>query len=87
MSKHTPGPWSVDGAGIKAMVRGGNASIVAVRHRNDGNVNEADMRLIAAAPEMLEALNALVHNVTYLDVPNEIKDQIEAAMAKAEGRS
>jgi hypothetical protein len=57
--KPTPGPWRMDGEGLKAMVRGEDATIVAVRHRLPAVVNEPNMRLIAAAPELLEALEAL----------------------------
>ena len=55
MGEHTPGPWAVDGAGPTAMVRGADLSIVAVRHRLPSATHEANARLIAAAPDLLEA--------------------------------
>lgn len=59
-TKYTPGPWLVDGAGTKAMVRGADLTIVAVRHRLIGPTHEANARLIAAAPELLEALQGAI---------------------------
>lgn len=55
----SPGPWRVDGAGIKAMIRAEDATIVALRHRLPGVVNDANMKLIAAAPDMLAALQEI----------------------------
>lgn len=54
MSAHTPGPWRVDAAC-------GGLAIESERHGNIGLVNlarasKADARLIAAAPELIEAL-------------------------------
>lgn len=55
----TPGPWTVDGEGIRALVRGADLTIVAVRHRLPGHIHEANVRLIAAAhPETIRALLA-----------------------------
>jgi len=54
--KHTPGPWCVEGVGIRALVRAGiNGVIVAVRHRLSAQEHEANARLIAAAPDSHEA--------------------------------
>lgn len=58
--KHTPGPWlykPIDRIGTKVesvMVYGANDSIVIAQA--SPTLNKADARLIAAAPEMLEAL-------------------------------
>lgn len=57
---HTPGPWRLEGEGIKAMVRGDDATIVALRHRLPGPVNDANMRLIAAAPDLLAFAESVV---------------------------
>lgn len=73
---HTPGPWHVEGVGINALVGAGiNGVIVAVRHRLRGAESEANMRLIAAAPELLEALEALLNFVWgegYSDAASEL---------------
>ena len=59
-SRHTVGPWSFDGHGINAA---GGERIAKVCHKqygDEGGANlprfEADSRLIAAAPELLDAL-------------------------------
>lgn len=61
MSKHTPGPWHVGNkypADVYA-ARAGHAIARAVNPQCDGEC-EANARLIAAAPELLEALNLAV---------------------------
>ena len=53
----TPGPWYLDGEGIRALVRDANGVIVTVRHRMPGHKNETNMRLIAACdPDTIRAL-------------------------------
>ena len=52
----TPGPWYLDGEGIRALVRDANGVIVAARHRMSGHKNETIMRLIAACdPDTIRA--------------------------------
>ncbi|PIB91257.1 hypothetical protein [Caulobacter sp. FWC2] len=59
--KGTPGPWFVEGSGVNALVRThDDFAIVAKRHRLPGDVHEANARLIALAPEMRDALEALL---------------------------
>lgn len=87
MSKHTPGPWTAqrDPGAVMAddwcIGAGSQIDMVAV-------CSERDARLIAAAPELLEALIAVrawdVSNLA-LDVPLEIRRQMQAAIAKATG--
>lgn len=52
-AQHTPGPWTVEGEGIRAIVRGADFTIVAVRHRLPKETHDANARLIAAAPDLL----------------------------------
>lgn len=72
-SKHTPGPWSVDdfGAGQRVVVKGragfsGDYRIADAHFSSDlarcARVSEmqANARLIAAAPELLDGCNALL---------------------------
>jgi hypothetical protein len=47
-------------------------------------VSEADMRLIAAAPDLLEACKRAVQDMTEWDGPT--LEILQAAIAKAEGR-
>lgn len=73
MSKHTPGPWSVSNGqvmseyAIKAECRGsGFGSSVAIVTQRDGqnplphDEAMANARLIAAAPELLDALRGML---------------------------
>lgn len=52
-TKHTPGPWTVSGNSINA--RGGVVAEVNTIYET----GEADAKLIAAAPAMFEALQAV----------------------------
>jgi len=53
MSKHTPGPWRLDGL---ALVTTAHRDICKVYPHDEGRANA---RLIRAAPQMLEALKAV----------------------------
>ncbi len=55
MSKHTPGPWLYDSLD-RVVIRAGIEDIAHM----DRSASDADARLIAAAPELLEALNDLL---------------------------
>lgn len=55
---HTPGPWCVEsGAHYRAVRTGGE--VIANMREIGGCFNEANARLISAAPELLEALELL----------------------------
>ena len=74
MSKHTKGPWTrVRHSWDDSSVYAANGSRVAICRIDEEDVteetqdacvavNEANARLIAAAPELLEALEALVND-------------------------
>lgn len=91
-TKHTPGPWEPisdngDLFNIAVISRGADCVVVRVDRRNDANVAycdraEADARLIAAAPDMLQLLKQ-IDNVGY---GFREFDAVKAAIAKAEGR-
>lgn len=87
-AKHTPGPW------MYTKCRCGDPVCRAyhISHsRSNGGFDEADARLIAAAPNLLSALEAMVKtfgNSTVLsDYGRGVVAQANAAIAKAEGRS
>lgn len=106
MSKHTPGPWKIDGP--KAMNIQCNIHRVINDDRfpaafvpawdqpapgeEDGTEEaRANARLIAAAPDLLEALKALRDAVEASKKMNgreyiDLGIQVNAAIAKAEGR-
>jgi len=78
MSQHTPGPWTVEGPfgpvasqGDRLIVGGDKRrSTVAEIPRGDPAQNDerhADARLIAAAPEMLEFIQAFQSTINRQD--------------------
>lgn len=92
MSKHTPGPWKVsdhrhrNGEETFRIEHGHVGEIVAFM---ESSANEADARLIAAAPELLKALercnDALrnVHGARWFE--SNLGETTLAAIAKARG--
>ncbi len=78
MSKHTDGPWWFDADFY--VLAGEDTNIICELWTPD---REANGRLIAAAPDLLEALKqARLHSA----MPHTLREQIEAVIAKAEGR-
>lgn len=89
MTKHTPGPWRVGDARHTVFgPKTGAASPETIATMGKNNFRE-NARLIAAAPEMLEALKVALDlegwQTTCAPVENHFR-QIRAAIAKAEGR-
>lgn len=97
MSAHTPGPWSVNLYEFtgRAAVVSETMHIASLTAKPETNANA---RLIAAAPELLEALRYIAceqsgwtFKVDPLEharsVVEEMRDKARAAIAKAEGRS
>ena len=89
MSKHTPGPWRIDRGSKTGTARGISASARNIVNFNGlakpmSNETEANARLIAAAPDLLDALRYVLDCIER----NEISDMqpARAAIAKAEGR-
>ncbi len=67
MPKHTTGPWSIRGNRIERVdgIPGQAMSFDLVCTINEGRLTEsaANARLIAAAPELLEALQSLAKEI------------------------
>lgn len=87
MSKHTPGPWKIVDAWNYYMVEGQNDEEIIWQ---DGpyqtpTINKANACLIAAAPDLLEALEAIVGNSSIQRVSDELHAKARAAIAKAKG--
>lgn len=91
MSKHTPGPWLRDGRFVYALNEHGiNAMSLSlppgIGHYDDKETQEANARLIAAAPELLEALQ---HLLEFADQTgrgcSSQEEAARAAIAKATG--
>lgn len=95
--KHTPGPWAVNFPGSADIIAdfGGNDISVATidgpkdqTHHLVHEEHQANARLIAAAPELLEACKkALKDNRMQADSSLEVEAILLAAISKAEGRS
>lgn len=99
-TKYTPGPWSVvkhvhdaDGAAYESF------SIIEAGHEKNWESwtlaglchttqDEANARLIAAAPELLEVLENCLGNINpERGFADELEEEIRAAIAKARGES
>ena len=89
-AKHTTGPWNVPFREF-TKIKAANGAHIATCHKLTNLVNlEANSRLIAAAPDLLDALKALTHS---LDVEDLLHDDQRssfaaacAAIAKATGK-
>jgi hypothetical protein len=103
MSEHTPGPWTISpacGDFVVPQLDGfpSGVAAVAVALRGAPNRSEeevgANARLIAAAPELLDALKNLMHAehapyrgpLQYDSVREDAWDRARAAVARAAGR-
>ncbi len=87
MSKHTPGPWEIERYSDGLIQIVGDVRIVSDDEENVTTVveavsrgDEANARLIAAAPELLDALVALVECE---QTTPELWEAARAAIAKA----
>jgi hypothetical protein len=96
MSKHTPGPWALSGTrlsyapGISSDTRllqvgpDGDTLALVFFDMQTGRGHK-DARLIAAAPELLEALKEFVEWIEQGDYDISFLAKAQAAIAKAEG--
>ena len=84
MGKHTPGPWFAEGKEVYNSRDIGGVWVAETLVHNLATA-KADARLIAAAPELLEALErARTFMVNRYATPIELST-IDAALAKARG--
>ncbi len=98
MSKHTPGPWAAN----KPTQSNGRAEVYAgpmlvaqaFNWMLDAEGDEqcwADARLIACAPELLEALKlirqSIVNPLSVQMSQQQLSEYVRAAIAKAEGQA
>jgi len=92
-TQHTPGPWSVTNGHYPSFkqIRGPSFKISVVMWatdltEDDYRKRDADMHLIAAAPDLLDALNTWLKQYSaeeYEDCPEVVQNR--AAIAKATG--
>ena len=84
--KHTPGPWNYDRSGYSLYVNSGRELVTALSM--DGKrleTSEANARLIAAAPDLLDALLMVLDDPNALDGRPRTYEYVHAAIAKATG--
>ena len=87
-NKFTPGPWRVEHDEVQSfIVATGDDSCVAITadKTQDFKSSSANAALIAAAPEMLEALERVESEL--LDVDMEVPEYLTKAIARARGES
>ena len=94
---HTPGPWMVTDDGLGVCVATGNYKTEGTDDWTIADCQhgwcqcEANARLIAAAPELLEACEAVLPTIESLVFncknPSEVEllDQVQQAIKKAKG--
>lgn len=92
---HTPAPWIAKQL-INHTTQAGNWVILysaksgqhMCRLDHAGEFSEDNARLIATAPDLLEALKEARHclNMSGNQYPSSVEREIDAAIAKAEGR-
>jgi hypothetical protein len=97
VSKHTPGPWVIRTAAtyrsqIEAINGKGRADVVAriTTPKGGAEASDANARLIAAAPDMLEALEAIAPMLPHGAVDNDPQwagaiNAVRNAIKKARG--
>lgn len=90
--KPTPGPWSVDGNVIRGDAKSnGSVSVACILDvaypygRWAGESAQANARLIAAAPELLEALQLLLEQDDNGEDEIWVRNKARDAIAKATG--
>ena len=89
MSNHTPGPWKWICGDTKLISE--DKTIISTEYPF-GDPTEADAHLIAAAPDLLEALENLILDCDFwitmgVNMNCNFVDQAKAAIAKAKGES
>lgn len=89
-TKHTPGPWRVSSGMVETEA---NSLPIAWMDREPGNgtlpvERDENARLIAAAPELLSALKAILGGQLHgsIDLYAQRFEDARAAVAKAEGK-
>jgi hypothetical protein len=97
---HTPGPWEARPNDGQIILNGSNCYDIQEIFNDAGGFNPADIRLMAAAPDMLAALKMWMElettcdgrRICYCDDPEVAQHGkcyacvAEAAISKAEGR-
>jgi hypothetical protein len=96
-TKHTPGPWTIERSPIQS--RGGSNTVFRIgpfqaciyddwRQEQERGIStselEANANLIAASPELLEALKLIANHTSEADASISMREIAEEAIEKAE---
>lgn len=87
---HTPGPWVAGRKhlrGLEHRVYAGQILIADCDGHQGYTRALADARLIAAAPDLLEVLQAIINDGLHCDVVPHLHAKARAAIAKATGET
>lgn len=89
-TKHTPGPWTIEGADVYTEGTGSRRWIASCGLRGGEQAapyNTANARLIACAPDLLEMLNRIRADIADQmdDEDDEFLAELDALIARAEG--
>ena len=84
-TQHTPGPWNVTGLYVRERDGGLVASIIDLWHdqKTPKAEKNANARLIAAAPDMLDALQNILNGIETGVVTSDHDEIFNNASAKA----
>jgi hypothetical protein len=85
--RHTPGPWRIDARGGdhgSPIILAGDVPVVHMMHGDYDSeacwpITDADLALIAAAPDLLEACIALLRNPSLLALADYVEKGIGTA--------
>jgi len=71
-AEHTPTPWSLGGEHLRTLIRGADATIVAVRHRHDAKTHVANAAFIVRAvnchADLVAALDKIFSRISYVNI-------------------
>ena len=87
MNKHTPGPWDFDSFALREEIRAENNPLIAIVcsvHCDSPEQTKANAHLIAAAPDLLFALEKVYTDMND-DMPVRLRKVCYEAIAKAKG--
>jgi len=87
MSKHTPGPWEYQeqSDAYTHIVRGPDNLFICQLAQTTSSEIEANARLIAAAPELLEALNGYMSAVDQMNLAMDDGINVHGAISAITG--
>jgi len=92
MTQHTPGPWRLEGLMVNSHAMPGGSVCLMSNCDSFGELSqapnfEANARLIAAAPVMLDALKDALCSLEISCQSDYVTGRVRAAIAAAEGRT